>query len=478
MSILTHSQSDLRQSADEGENVYSPHGFGRGYGTPHFFLMEKFFSGHHSALSTTLWCCFGILSGGFLTSVYFLHGFLPSISVAALLLMILLTFFGLSRLGEETDIYLRNRMPAYRDFFENAVEGVFRTTPDGRYLSVNRSLAKIFGYATTEELLGPDNTISDALYVSPDRRREFQSLISEKAEVSNFISEIRRKDGTTAWIAENARAVYDKYGRVICYEGTVEDISTKIHAERMIQEALHKAEEANRAKGAFLSTMSHELRTPLNAIIGFSDIIRLQMLGPMKPETYREYASDIYSSGMHLLAIINDILDATRLEGGNVALDMKPHPLDALIHNAIESSRTLIGDQRDIILANSPNLPEVLVDGKRMAQCISKLLTNALKFTPTGGAITVRAETGSDGGMRISVIDTGIGMRPESIAEALQPFYQLDGSIARRFDGTGLGLPIAKALIELHGGTLQIKSALGEGTVATISLPPSCTLAP
>lgn len=416
---------------------------------------------------------------GILTAVAFFRLSLPVFLCSVLVVMAFIAVVPvLGRGFFHTDIRLRNREKDYRDFFTHAIEGIFRTTPDGHYIAVNEALARIYGYDTPEDLLRALTDIARQLYVDPGRRDEFMRLMAENDQVTDFISEVRRSDGSVIHITENARAVRDWSGRIICYEGTVEDITVRFETERKMEDALHEAEAANRAKRAFLATMSHELRTPLNAIIGFAEILKDEMLGKIVPATYRDYAADIHVSGVRLLAIINDILDASRLEGGSICIDPAEADVTPIIQEAVTIARNLTGDRREVLFDIPADVPRLVVDAKRMSQCIAKLLTNALKFTPEDGAVSVKAEVGEDGGVRIFVSDTGIGMDPDKIASAMQPFRQLDGTLARRFGGTGLGLSITKTLVELHDGELLIQSRVGYGTTVTIALPRSRTVLP
>jgi signal transduction histidine kinase len=215
--------------------------------------------------------------------------------------------------------------------------------------------------------------------------------------------------------------------------------------------------------------MSHELKTPLNAVIGFSEIIKDELLGPVGTPRYKTYAEDIHASGARLLAIINDVLDASRLQGGAITIDARICDLRDIVDNALGRARIATGDRREIAVLLPANLP--LVDPQRLCQALANVLSNALKFTPEDGCVTLRAEHERGGGLTLTVADTGIGMASEKIEAALEPVRQLDGSLARRFEGAGLGLSIAKSLLELHGGTLSIDSAVGEGTVVTFALP-------
>jgi len=382
------------------------------------------------------------------------------------------TIFVLKRLADNNGARFQRGEASYRAFFEHAIEGIFRTTPEGRYIDANPALARIYGYASPAHLMAGLTDIADQLYVDPRRRLEFQKLMNADDQVSAFESEIRRRDGTTIWISENARAVRDWSGRIVCYEGTVEDVTARYVAQRATRRALVEAEEANRAKSAFLAAMSHELKTPLNAVLGFSEIMAGEMFGPISPPVYRNYAKDIHASGTRLLAIISDVLDVARLSGGAITLNARPYPVPTLVDEALTLARIATGDQRDVLLDVPATLPQIDADPQRLRQSLINLLSNALKFTPEGGRVSVRAWLAQNGGVSFAVTDTGIGMAQEKIVAALEPFRQLDGSLARRFEGAGLGLSIAKSLVELHGGTLSVESAVGAGTTVTIALPP------
>ena len=315
--------------------------------------------------------------------------------------------------------------------------------------------------------------IGAQLYVNSGRRDEFRALMQADHLVTDFISEIYHQSGKRIWISENARAVRDWSGVLICYEGTVEDVTEKFEAERALRAALRQAELANRAKAAFLAAMSHELKTPLNAVLGFSEIIRDELLGVNGQPAYRDYAADIHASGKRLLAIINDVLDVSRLEGGLLTIEERVTAPQDIAEQAISMARSATGENRAIAITMPANLPAVLVDPRRLAQALGNLLSNAIKFTPDEGRVAIRAFAGADGGISFVIEDSGIGMAQETIAAALEPFRQLDGSLARKFEGAGLGLSLARALTELHGGTVAIVSAVGTGTSVTVSLPAS-----
>ncbi|WP_413206594.1 PAS domain S-box protein [Rhodospirillum sp. A1_3_36] len=275
------------------------------------------------------------------------------------------------------------------------------------------------------------------------------------------------------WVRHRATALRHPNGRVYRMAGSVGDITDRRRALERLNEAKNQAEYANRAKTEFLTNMSHELRTPLNAIIGFSEVIQHEMFGPMGAPQYREYAGNISDSGHHLLEVINDILDVSRIETGRMKLF--PEPLD--FTEVVESVRRLITQRAQMAgvrldMTVVAPLPRIQGEIHRLKQVLVNILGNAIKFTPDGGLVRLVARTdGITGNLVVEVVDSGIGIAPQDIPLALEPFRQVDGKLARRYEGTGLGLPLSKAFVELHGGSLSLDSALGEGTKVTIRLP-------
>ena len=253
-------------------------------------------------------------------------------------------------------------------------------------------------------------------------------------------------------------------------------IAQKIIEEKnvAVQALLDEAEAANKAKSEFLATMSHELRTPLNAIIGFSEMIRQEYLGPVGTPKYIEYATDINDSGQHLLSIISDILDLAKAESGKLELHDTQFNICGVVQStlkmfqqkAIESSilleyRAQCGDD------------EVVGDERLIRQVGLNLISNAMKFTPAGGRVSISVDVSDKFGVIFQIKDTGIGIAAENLERVLRPFEQVESSLARSHGGTGLGLPYSKKLVEAHGGTLSLESALGQGTVLTVRLPTS-----
>ena len=240
-----------------------------------------------------------------------------------------------------------------------------------------------------------------------------------------------------------------------------------------LMRARDQAEAADRTKSAFLATMSHELRTPLNAIIGFSEMMDQEVFGPLGNARYRDYSQSIRDSGRHLLAVINDVLDISKVEAGKLELHIERVDLAALLEDCrrlVRAKAFEAGVELQLV-PSATALPAFWADAVKLKQVILNLLSNALKFTARGGRITVRTLPVAGEGIYLSVTDSGIGMTKEEVAVALQPFRQVDNSLTRKFEGTGLGLPLAKALVERHGGRLEIKSRPGAGTEVTVFLP-------
>ncbi len=237
-----------------------------------------------------------------------------------------------------------------------------------------------------------------------------------------------------------------------------------------------EAERANQAKSEFLANMSHELRTPLNAIIGFSDIMTRQLLGPLGNDKYQLYAEDVGNSGKHLLQIINDVLDMAKIEAGRTELALGRCDVREIVTACLRMVRDRAEAGSVALLDECPDhLPAIMADERALKQVLLNLLSNAVKFTAAGGRIHVAASL-SAVGLRISVRDTGIGIAEADRERVFEPFGQVDSSLARTFEGTGLGLPIARALMAMHGGSLELESEVGIGTTVTISLPSSCVL--
>jgi len=356
----------------------------------------------------------------------------------------------------------------------NATPGATDAWEDAR-LAFSETAGRFFG-ATAGEL---DRTIGDfvAAFVHPeDRTRTTQEFVRSSAtRERDFSIEYRvvRRDGSVANVSEIGKRNYDEAGRLISAFGTIQDITERKQTENALRRAQLDAEMANRAKSQFLANVSHELRTPLNAIIGFSEVMKDELMGPLGAPIYREYSGDIHESGRHLLAIINDILDLSRVEAGQTTISESDLSLEALIASCLILVRGKANAGALSLSSEVPaSLPMIVGDERLLKQALLNLLSNAVKFTPRGGIVRVKAALSDGGdGIDISVADSGIGMSAAEIEQVAKPFVQLENWLVRKYEGTGLGLSIVKAFCELHGGELRISSEVGRGTVTTIHLP-------
>jgi signal transduction histidine kinase len=247
----------------------------------------------------------------------------------------------------------------------------------------------------------------------------------------------------------------------------------RVAAYEALRIGKEKAEAASRVKSGFLATMSHELRTPLNAIIGFSEMMRQEVLGPLGSDQYRAYANDIHESGTHLLEIINDFLDLSKAEVGKLELHEEVFDLRETVRSIRQLTRESIRAAGLVeIVEFAEDLPLLRGDERKTKQVLLNLVTNAVKFTPAGGRLEIEARYDRVAGLALTVTDTGIGIAPADIGRVLEPFEQVDSSLARQHQGTGLGLPLVKAIMELHGGTVELQSDVGFGTRARVIFPP------
>jgi len=250
--------------------------------------------------------------------------------------------------------------------------------------------------------------------------------------------------------------------------------SRLVELTEIMAKSRDEAQKASKTKSEFLANMSHELRSPLNAIIGFAEIMKDEMFGDLGRSEYKEYAVDIHLSGTHLLDVINDILDLSKIEAGK--LDLVENNVDIwdVIEMAIRLSVPRADKGKVTLKNNTPrNLPGLIADERKLKQIFINLVSNAIKFTPEGGEVSVEVEMHPSGNLIISVIDTGIGIAEENIPRAMAPFGQIDASLDRKYEGTGLGLPLTNALVDLHQGTLSIESIVDKGTRVIITLPSS-----
>ena len=255
------------------------------------------------------------------------------------------------------------------------------------------------------------------------------------------------------------------------------EVQERRRIEDELRSAKERAEVASRAKSEFLAMMGHELRTPLNAVIGFSEVLSQEALGPLGDPRYREYAGDIQRSGQDLLGIINDILQLTRIEANQYELREEPLRIPTLIDKVVTSMEgRLTSADLSVEVTTSQDLPQLQADREAVKQMLSNLMSNAIKFTPAGGCIAISARPDPEHNLVLQVRDSGIGIAKENLGRVLQPFTQVDQSLARKYEGAGLGLPLTSKLAELHGGWIEIESTLGAGTTIRIIFPKARTL--
>jgi PAS domain S-box-containing protein len=261
-------------------------------------------------------------------------------------------------------------------------------------------------------------------------------------------------------------------GALVGFRGTASDITELKKREMSLRAAKEIAETANRAKTEFLANISHELRTPLNAIIGFSEIMQMELLGAMGNPQYQGYVGDIHASAQHLLGVINDILDVSKIEAGKAELVEHEVDLSQVFDSVYRLIRERAGRaELSLVVEDAKSLPYLYGDEQKLKQIIINLLSNAVKFTPAGGRVELSGRIAADGDLLVRVVDTGIGIAPADIDRVMEPFGQVDSHLNRKYEGTGLGLPLARGLAELHGGSLTLESRLNVGTTVTVRLP-------
>lgn len=359
------------------------------------------------------------------------------------------------------------------DILDAVVDGIVTSDSQGRIQVFNPAAEKIFGYSA-EEVVGESINI----LMPPVEARRHDTYLDKyhrtgEAHIIGFGREVmgRRKDGSEFPLDLAISQVEIEGERY--YTGVVRDITERKKAEQALIEAKNEAERANRVKSEFMANMSHELRTPLNAIIGFSEVSRAEMFGPLGNEKYKEYAADVQDSAQHLLDLINDILDMARIEADKLELNDEVFDIAEIVKTPIH----LVDTGKLTIVNTVPHdLPLLCADQRRVKQILLNLLSNAVKFTPEGGEVVVEGHATAAGGIELCVRDNGIGMDPLEIECALRPFEQIDTGLDRKYEGTGLGLPLVDRLARLNGAELKLESRPGEGTCARVVFEPARTV--
>ena len=389
-----------------------------------------------------------------------------------------------------------NSEKKYRGIFENAQEGIFRASHKNRFIDVNPSMAKIFGYKTPEQLVDEISDIRTQIFAHDSEREQFYLLLEKNDEVNNFECRLKRKDNTLIWGSVRALAFRDQQNNLMYVEGLIEDITDRKLAEKALKDAYKElekrveertaelrkinkelryakeaADDASNAKSEFLANMSHEIRTPMNGVISAADLALSEEM-PLKVEYYLKI---IHSSGNALLGIINDILDFSKIDAGMLTLDYHPFRLDVIVNNVIAIFSSSSADKNiELLLDIAPDIPlDLIGDSLRIQQILTNLLGNAVKFTEKEGIILIRItaepKTLDTVMLSCSVKDTGIGMTSDQRNMLFEAFTQGDTSTTRKFGGTGLGLCISQQLVELMNGQIYVESQLGKGSEFTFT---------
>jgi PAS domain S-box-containing protein len=355
--------------------------------------------------------------------------------------------------------------PDFETFFAASLDLLVIRDAALKIVKVNQAWEKVLGYRAHE--LEGQLMLS---FIHPDditaSQSQMQRIVSER-DVKGIINRYRCRDGTYKYLEWRARQEGD-----LVY-GIARDVTERLAIEAEMAEAKAAVEAASRAKSAFLANMSHELRTPLNAILGFSEIIRDSVFGdtPSAWAKYQEYAGSIYASGTHLLSLISEVLDLSKIESGGYQLHLEQFDLQMIVRD----SMMLVHPQAErakVTILPVDVVGDVTIDGDMRAikQVIVNLLANAVKFTPAGGEIAVRcAEEG--GAVHVRIRDSGIGIAMELLESVFEAFHQGDAKLARQFGGTGLGLSVCRRLVELHGGRIWLESTQNIGTTVFFHLP-------
>jgi len=368
----------------------------------------------------------------------------------------------------QAETALRESQLMFGQLVENLPDPIFVHDGDGEIIQVNDQACISLGY-DRDQLLAM-SVAAIEVGASPTHLKAAWAELSSEVQFFNGIH--RRRDGTTFPVEANVSRL-DLENRDAIYIASVRDVSERQKAEMSLMVAKQEAEAANQTKTEFLANMSHELRTPLNAILGFSDLIRDQMLGPIGTHAYLSYADDIHSSGAHLLQIINDLLDLSRLEIGDTEIVEETVTMDEIVDNSFRMLADAAEKGGLTLTRDIPEgLPKLRCDARRITQVLINLLSNAVKFTPSGGTVTTWSSLSESGELTLAVTDTGIGIHAKDLAKVMIPFEQLQNLMTRRHSGSGLGLALCKSLVETHDGRLSIDSTPGKGTTVSAVFPP------
>jgi len=391
---------------------------------------------------------------------------------------------------QKLDQRLRDQHFYTRSLIESNIDALMTTDPRGIITDVNKQMEELTG-CTRDELIGAP---FKNYFTDPGRAEAGINRVLSEGKVTDYELTACARDGTQTVVSYNATTFHDRDRRLQGVFAAARDMTELKRYEQTLRQKNVELEDASRMKSEFLANMSHELRTPLNAIIGFSEVLADGLLGELT-EQQRGFIGDIFRSGKHLLSLINDILDLSKVEAGKMSLELEPVPVSSLFENSLSIIKGKAASRHIRLVLDAPKaLGSIQADPRKVKQIVYNLLSNAVKFTLEGGEVTLRAAlaTRAEVGMlspeccgrrfpladsefaeflKISVTDSGIGIAPEELDHLFKPFSQIDSSLARQFEGTGLGLAMVKLLAELHGGAVAVESAVGVGSCFTVWLP-------
>ncbi len=357
------------------------------------------------------------------------------------------------------------------DFAEVSADWFWEQDKDLRFTFISVTNADVSNLLP-EDHYGKTRRETGLLGVTEEEMLAHERMLNERKPFADFRFYRINASGAVTHISISGKPIFDADGSFLGYRGSGQDISAMVKAEETIRSELDRAERALRTKSEFLASMSHELRTPLNAILGFSEMIKLNIYGPLNHSKYQEFAEDIHSTGRHLLAVIGDLLNLSKIEAGKQPVIAAETDVFEIIRKCIEIVR-MDAEAKCIHLVHNANnfLPTIHFDSRQLLQIFLNLVNNAIKYTNEGGRIEVSAEQKEPESLEIQIKDTGVGIAPSDISRMLEKFERAEDVMIRTQQGTGLGLPIAKNLVELNGGTFEIESEVGRGTVVTLRFP-------
>jgi PAS domain S-box-containing protein len=374
------------------------------------------------------------------------------------------------RKGIAAEVQVRESEERFRNFAEVASDWFWETDRDLRITYLSERFATATGISP-RDILGRRAREAGLWAVGDSEDSQPVKTVPARSTFRGYTHRYIQENGEEQFWQISGLPVFAANGRVIGYRGTGTNVTEEIRAAQALREAKLQSDSANRTKSEFLANMSHELRTPLNAILGFSEIIKGEVFGKGS-DKYTEYAEDIFNSGTFLLALIDNLLDLAKIEAGRMQLYEEPIEIVCLVESTTELLRQRVQAAKlNLIMELSTGLPPIKVDPLKLQQILLNLLSNAIKFTPAGGSVSITVRRDPDANLEIVVQDTGIGIPPDKISQALEPFGQVENSVTRSHAGTGLGLPLVKALTELHGGTLSLTSEVDRGTMVVVALP-------